>query len=287
MGKIIGIISIKGGVGKTSVVSALGAALANKFDKKVLLVDANFSAPNLALHLGLVNPEITLHHILNNRTNVNEAIYETEYGFYIIPGALVYRKVNPHKLKDKIKHLKDYYDIILIDSSPTLNEEVLATMIASDELFVVTTPDHVTLSTTLRAVKLAKQRKTPIKGLILNKVYNKNFELSLEEIEEAADCNVLAVLPHEINILEALSKTTPSTLHKQSESTFEYIKLAGALIGEEYKDRRFKSKLKRLFGKIPKQDINRTVFREERKWIFKLVDEGKRNNLMIFGISFF
>jgi len=35
MGKIIGIISIKGGVGKTSVVSALGAALANKFDKKV------------------------------------------------------------------------------------------------------------------------------------------------------------------------------------------------------------------------------------------------------------
>lgn len=264
MGKIIGIISIKGGVGKTSVVSALGAAIANEFDKKVLLIDANFSAPNLALHLGLVNPEITLHHVLNNRANANEAIYQTEHGFHIMPGSLVYKKINPYKLKDKIKHLRDYYDIILIDSSPTLNEEILATMIASDELFVVTTPDHVTLSTTLRAVKLAKQRKTPIKGLILNKVFNKTFELSLEEIEESANCNVLAVLPHEINILEALSKNTPSTLHKQSNSTFEYIKLASALIGEEYKDPRFKFKLKRLFGKIPKQDINRTVFREER-----------------------
>jgi len=51
MGKTIGIISIKGGVGKTTTVSALGAALANEFDKKVLLIDANFSAPNLALHL--------------------------------------------------------------------------------------------------------------------------------------------------------------------------------------------------------------------------------------------
>jgi len=265
MGKIIGIISIKGGVGKTSVVSALGAAIANEFDKKVLLIDANFSSPNLALHLGLVNPEITLHHILNNRADANEAIYETEHGFHIMPGALVYKKINPIKLKDKIKHLRDYYDIILIDSSPTLNEEILATMLASDELFVVTTPDHVTLSTTLRAVKLAKQRKTPIKGLILNKVHNKNFELSLEEIKEAADCNVLAVLPYELNILKALSKNTPSTLHKQSESTFEYIKLAGALIGEDYKDPRFKFKLKRLFGKIPKQEINRTIFRDERK----------------------
>lgn len=264
MGRIIGIISIKGGVGKTSVVSALGAAIANEFGKKVLLIDANFSAPNLALHLGLVNPEVTLHHVLNNRVDVEDAIYETEYGFHIIPGALVYKKINPYKLKDKIKHLRDYYDIILIDSSPTLNEEILATMIASDELFVVTTPDYVTLSTTLRAIKLAKQKGTPIKGLILNKVFNKAFELSLSEIEETANCSVLAVLPHEINILEALSKNIPSTLHKQTDSTFEYKKLAAALIGEDYKDRRFKSALKKLFGKIPNQEVNRTVFREER-----------------------
>lgn len=266
MGKIIGIISIKGGVGKTSVVSALGATLANEFNKKVLLVDANFSAPNLALHFGLVNPEITLHNVLDNKSNADEAIYETEHGFHIMPGALLYKKINPYKLKDKIKHLRDYYDLILIDSSPTLNEEILATMIASDELFVVTTPDHITLSATLRAVKLAKQRKTPIKGLILNKVHNKSFELSLEEIEEASDCNVLAILPYEINILEALSKNTPSTLYKQSESTFEYKKLAAALIGEDYKDRRFKSKLKRLLGKISKQEVNRTVFKEGKNW---------------------
>src|SRR3989344_5903477 len=226
MGKIIGIISIKGGVGKTSIVCALGAAMANNFDKKVLLIDGNFSAPNLALQLGLIDPDTTIHHVLNNKASAENAIYQTDHGFHIMPGALIYGKINPYRLKEKIRDLKDEYDVILIDSSPTLNEEVLSTMIASDELFVVTTPDLITLSTTLRAVKLAKQRKTPIKGLILNKVFNKSFELSIDEIEEAANCVVLAVLPHEINILEALSKNIPSTLYKQTDSTFEYIKLA-------------------------------------------------------------
>jgi len=272
MGKIVGIVSIKGGVGKTSVVVALGAALANEFNKKVLLIDTNFSAPNLALHLGLVNPEVTLHDVLNNKTHIKNSIYKSEYGFYIIPGALLYKKINPYKLKDnkkifrdKIKQIKDNYDIILIDSSPAINEEILATMMVSDELFIVTTPDHVTLNTTLRAIRLAKQRKTPITGLILNKVYNKDFELRLKEIEETAKCNVLAVLPHEITIPEALSNCIPSTLYKQTDSTIEYKKLAAALVRKDYKDPRFKSMVKRLFGKTSKIDINRASFKEGSK----------------------
>ena len=56
-GTTIGVISIKGGVGKTTAVSNLGTVMANTFGKKVLLVDANFSAPNLGLHLGVVNPK--------------------------------------------------------------------------------------------------------------------------------------------------------------------------------------------------------------------------------------
>ena len=255
--KTIGILSIKGGVGKTSAVAALGAAIAG-FDKKVLLIDGNFSAPNLGLHLGIVNPKVTIHHVLQNKARAENAIYE--YGnLHIIPASLLSRKVkNPLKLKDKIKHLKEYYDIMLIDSSPALNDETLAAMMASDELMVVTTPDYPTLSTTLRAVRLAKQRRTPISGLILNKVHNKKFELSIEDIEEATGVPVMAVLPYDINVLEALSQATPSTIYKErSDSSIEYKKLAAALIGEEYNDPRFISKLKSLFKKPLKQDDNR------------------------------
>ena len=264
MAKTIGIISIKGGVGKTSTVAALGAAMANVFGKKALLVDANYSAPNLGLHLGLVRPDITLHDVLNNNANIKEAIHNTDYGFHFIPGALVYGEVNPFKLRDKLRTIKRYYDVILIDSSPTLNEEILSTMVASDELLVVATPDHVTLSTTLRAIKLAKERKTPISGIILNKVHGKNFELSLEEIEETSNCNVLAVLPYDISVLEALSKYEPLTSGNK-DLALEYIRLAGALVGEEYGDKRFKTRMKKLFGKTPKQEINRLSYIGEQE----------------------
>ncbi|MEK6885715.1 MAG: AAA family ATPase [Nanoarchaeota archaeon] len=261
--KTIGIISIKGGVGKTSAVGALGASLANDYGKKVLLVDANFSAPNLGLQLGIYNPEVTLHHLLDDKSDLKGAIQETGYGFDVIPGAQIYKKLNPFKLGEKLREAKKKYDIILIDSSPNMNEEILATMIASDELLVVTTPDHVTLSSTLHAIKLAKEKRTPITGIILNKVYNKKFEVRIEDIEALTGVNVLAVLPHELSVLQALSNSMPSTMNKYSDTTKEYRKLAACLIGEKYSEGKL-SKIKEMFsrwaGGVPKQEINRTLF---------------------------
>ncbi len=256
--KTIGIISIKGGVGKTSVTSALAASLANDFQKKILVVDANFSAPNLGLHLGLINPEVTLHHVLNDKIDAKEAIYESEHGFHVIPGSLIYsNQINPFKLKSKLRQLKKYYDLILIDSSPTLNSEILSAIIASDELYAVTSPDHVTLSTTLRVLRAAKEKKNPIKGLILNKVYGEKFELGLREVEDASDCKVLAVLPHELAVVEALSKSTPSSIYKNTASTREIKRLAGALIGEEYSGRGLIEKIQSLFEKQSIPEKNR------------------------------
>ncbi len=257
MGKTIGIVSLKGGVGKTSVVTALGGAIAN-FNKKVLLIDGNLSAPNLGLHLNIINPDVTLHHVLNRESNIREAIHELD-NFDIIPSSIFNQMVvNPMKLKDRIKFLKKKYDFILIDSSPSLNEETLAVMLASDGILVVTTPDHPTLSVTLKAVKLAKQRGTPIDGLVLNKVNNKNFELSIDDIEKTVEVPVMAVIPHDINVLKALSEFIPSTIYNpKSDASLEYKKLAATLIGEKYKP----FNLKNFFKITPKRvEINREIF---------------------------
>lgn len=263
MGKVIGIIAIKGGVGKTTTVSNLGVILAKDFNKKVLLVDANFSAPNLGLHLGITNPEKTLHDVLLKKADIDEAIITQSDNLHILPSSLLSKKVNPFKLKGYIDKIKDNYDIVLIDSSPTMNEEILSTMIASDELLAVTTPDYPTLSTTLRAVRLAKQKKTPITGLILNKVRNKKFELTIDDIESTSESPVLAVLPDDIKILEALSLTSPAAVNfANSNAVIEYRKLAAALIGEKHEDKRFSRKIKRFFSKeLPKEELNRDVLR--------------------------
>jgi len=260
-GKIIGIISLKGGVGKTTTVSNLGAALSTEFKKKVLVVDANFGAPNLALHVGLVDHKTTIHDVLLNRASINNAIYEHEAGFHLIPAAYLSRKINPFKLKQKINPLRDHYDIILIDSSPNLNNEMLSTMIASDEIFVVTSPDYPTLSTTLRAVRIAKRKKTPITGLILNRVRNKKFELSVDDIESSTGVPVLSVIPEDIRVPESVFHTTPLTIHKpKARTSIEFKKLAAYIISVPYTDPRLWSKIKGIFKKdIPRENINKLL----------------------------
>lgn len=265
MTETIGIVSIKGGVGKTTVTCNLAASLANQFDKKVLVVDGNLSAPNLGLHLGIVDPEVTLHDVLQDKDKITEAIYDSGYGFHILPGKIKgVGKIKLEALKTALKEVKDHYDYILIDSSPNLNSEMLVTMVASDKLFAVTTPDYPTLSCTMHAVSVAKQKGTPIEGLILNRIYGKKFELSIEEIEDAAECKVLAALPHDTKLLEALSKSTPlREIAPTNAGVIEYNQLAAAMTGLDYEDPRILNRIVSRFRKEPsKVEMNRSVMRD-------------------------
>ena len=161
MGKIIGILSLKGGVGKTSTVVSLGAALAF-FGKKVLLVDANFSSPNLGVHLNIFNPDKTIHTAFKGESSIKDVIIKLE-DFDLIPASIFSEKIlKPFELKNRLRILKLKYDFILVDSSPALNDETLAVINASDELFVVSTPDYSTLTMTLKAIKLAKNMAPPL-----------------------------------------------------------------------------------------------------------------------------
>jgi len=104
MGKTIGVISLKGGVGKTSIVTALGSAIAD-FGKKVLLVDGNLSAPNLGVHLDVINPDKTLHHVLAGKANFRDSIQKLGK-FDLLPASVFPKEeVSPLKLKKKLGYV--------------------------------------------------------------------------------------------------------------------------------------------------------------------------------------
>jgi len=261
MGMTVGVLSLKGGVGKTSVVSSLGDAISG-FGRRVLLIDGNISAPNLGMHLNIIDPEVTIHHVLERKANAYKAIYKLD-NLDVIPASLNERPTNTLKLRNRIRKLKNNYDVILLDSPPSLNEEVMGVILASDKLLMVTTPDYPALKTSIKTIQLAKQQGFPIIGLVLNKVQNKNFEMDLEDIENMAQVPVMAMIPHDVNILKALSEFTPSTKYKpKSEASKEYRKLAATLIGEKYTGRKFD-----LLRRTPKRhELNREIYYER---IFK------------------
>ncbi len=261
MGKVVGIISIKGGVGKTTLTASLGAELAQNYGKKVLLVDANYSAPNLGIHLDLLTPEKGIYDLLSGKEHARNTI-QTKYGVDIITGSQKFSssEANVLKLKDKIASLKEDYDFIIIDSSPSLNEEVLSTMLASDNLFVVTTPDYPTLSCSIRAAKVAQNRGKPISGIIVNKIRNPAYELSLEHIEEAIGIPVVARIPDDPVNVKALFARIPTSVYHPSSNFAKEVRKLGAALALRPEPSSF---LRRMFSKnIRKEEVNRQLLKD-------------------------
>ncbi|MAG27173.1 hypothetical protein CMI47_16680 [Candidatus Pacearchaeota archaeon] len=260
MAKTIGIVSIKGGVGKTTIASSLAADLHNHHGKKVLLIDANYSAPNLGLHMDIVKPKRTIHEVLDGKAKMSSAVHN-KFGVDVIPGSYVWNgRLNYFKLKDKIKGLKGDYDFIIIDSSPSLNAEILSTMLASDALFVVTTPDYPTLSTSLRAAKLAEQRGKPISGIIVNKTRDKLYEIGLKDIEKSVGIPVVARIPDDKKNVRALFTRIPTSVYnRKSKFSKEINRLSAAMLGKDEKRRFF-----RMFTpkSMRREDVNRQLMKE-------------------------
>ncbi len=260
MSKVLSFVSIKGGVGKSTLAIETAAALANNFNKKVLLVDANFSAPNVDLYLDLTS-EVTLHDALLG-VGLHNAIYEA-HGFDVVLASQNYdEEIDVFRLKKVLEKMKDRYDYIILDSSPH-HSELLPVIIASDNVFIVTTPDHVTLTTSLKAAVLANKNNTVISGIIINRVRSPRHEESLKDVEKLMGMPVLAKIKEDKKILRAVNNRTPLILYNcKSSAAKELIRFSAFLAEENEKEPGFFEK-KLFFSKeLPKERINRDLARQ-------------------------
>jgi len=260
MTNTLAFVSIKGGVGKTTLALETATSLVKNFGKKVLLVDANFSAPNIGLYLDLTS-DATLHDALDG-TLLHNAIYES-HGVDIIPASLHYQnEVDPFKLSKILNKFKSRYDFIILDSSPNY-EELKPVIAAADKIFLVTSPDNVTLTTTLKAARIAKEQNTPIEGIIVNKIRSPKHEYNLDEIETISEFPVLAKIREHKGMAESLHYKIPMTiLDEANVISREIKKLASAIAGSPEQDGWFQ-KLIPLRSIFPKEKVNRQLLREK------------------------
>lgn len=257
MSNVISFISVKGGVGKTTLALETASALVNNYNKNVLLVDCNFSAPNIGLYLDIVS-DLTLHDALSD-VPLHNAIYES-HGIDIIPASLYYKnEFDVFKLKKILNKFKERYDFIILDSSPNY-EELKPVILASDRVFVITTPDHVTLNTSLKAAKLAKEEKTPIGGIIINKIRSPKHEYNLKEIEEQSENLVIAKIKDSKKMVNAMYLKKPVGVCFPNDCISKEInRFASSLCGES----EFQNKvLEKLLTTVSKEKINREIYRQ-------------------------
>ena len=243
MAKIISVISGKGGVGKTTTVSNLGAALVNR-GKKVILIDGNVTTPNLSLHLGIPFYPITLHDVLKRKTPIEAAIYEHPSGMNIVPASLsaeAVKDVNIERLEGVLWNLLGRADIIIVDSAAGLGKEALTAMEIADELIVVTNPDLPSVTDALKTIKLAEDNETKILGVVLNRVRGHKHEMSLSEIKSMLGVPILTVVPEDLSVPKSIEKRKPVVHHKpKSRASIAFKKLAAKIVGETFTEKSIK-----------------------------------------------
>ncbi|QQG39375.1 MAG: cell division ATPase MinD [Candidatus Aenigmatarchaeota archaeon] len=239
MGRIIAVSGGKGGVGKTTTVANLGLAL-RKLGKDVTLVDTNLTTPSLSLHLGIPLYPVTLHDVLRGDAYLTEAMYIHQSGMRIVPASLSLEDLEGTDAKRVSKALQDATadtDIVLLDCAAGLGNETIAALKAADDLLIVTNPDLPSVTDALKTKKLAEELGVKTLGVVLNRVdaKKKHAQLSEREVKEMLETPILARVPEDVGVQEAIHKKSPVVNHRPSApSSREFVRLAASLTGEQY-----------------------------------------------------
>jgi septum site-determining protein MinD len=237
MTKFIVIASSKGGVGKTTTAINLGTAL-TLFGRDVIVVDANLSAPNVSLYLGAPNVPITLHDVLNKNKRITDALYMHSHGLKIIPASQSIKdstKIDWERVSRLIKSLSGMADFVIIDTAAGLRDETINGINLGDEIFVVSTPELPAISDALRTIKKAIELGKKVSGIILTRAYEDELELSKADVEAMLETPVIAIIPEDETMREAVQMKNPVThTHPNSPSAQGYKQLAAKILGEKY-----------------------------------------------------
>lgn len=253
MGKIIALANQKGGVGKTTTSMNLAASLAT-LEKKVLLVDADPQA-NASSGLGVDVSEIdcSIYECIIDHADPRDAIYTTDIdGLDIIPSHidLVGAEIEMLNLSDREKvlagilnPLKEEYDYILIDCSPSLGLITVNALTAADSVIIPVQCEYFALegiSKLLNTIKIIKSKLNPaleIEGFLLT-MYDSRLRLANQIYDEVKkhfqELVFNTVIQRNVKLSEAPSHGLPVILYDtDSTGAKNHLALAKEIIEKD------------------------------------------------------
>ena len=214
--KVIAIANPAGGVGKTTLAHCLAVAFA-EFGKKTLLIDLDPAAP-LTFRLGFENPRLTITEFLLDVKVTEENLVTTSERFdFIASDSRLAANLDEGALSQLLTRLPKDYDLVILDSPPTLTPSLGAAISAADQIFV---PVSQNLHSLRGLIQLRRITDTPITAVAIG-------EVNYEELSPVLD---VAILRSDEVEIAASSDLSVLTLSKSSEVSESYRSAAYSVL---------------------------------------------------------
>jgi flagellar biosynthesis protein FlhG len=185
--RIISITSGKGGVGKTNIAVNVALAYA-RMGKKVVVMDADLGLANVNVILNIV-PKFNLYHVIRKQKTMREIMINTDYGISIVAGASGFSRIANLGEEDRQNFIKELNslanaDIVIIDTSAGVSNNVLDFVAAADDVVIVTTPEPTAITDAYGIIKIIATEIDSL-NMGLNLVVNR--AKSVTEAKKVAD----------------------------------------------------------------------------------------------------
>src|SRR5690625_4829082 len=172
---IVAVTSGKGGVGKSTFAINLAIAL-QKMGQRVCIVDADLGTANIDVLLNL-SPPFNLGHVIRGQRHTVDVLVEGPHGIVVLPGGSVLREITElsedafAELTDQFYKLHEYADVILLDTSSGVTQNVTHFVAASSAAILVTSPEPHAVTDAYALLRvLAEQNKHVPIHLVVNRI---------------------------------------------------------------------------------------------------------------------
>ncbi|HOV25095.1 MAG TPA: septum site-determining protein MinD [Pseudobacteroides sp.] len=262
MSEVIVITSGKGGVGKTTTTANIGAGLALK-GKKVVLVDTDIGLRNLDVVMGLENRIVyDLVDVVEGTCRVKQALIKDKRydGLYLLPAAQTRDKsaVNPEQMIKLCDELRAEFDYIIVDCPAGIEQGFKNAIAGANRAIVVTTPEVSAVRDADRIIGLLEANEIRNPKLLINRVrvdmVKRGDMMSIDDIVDILAIDVIGVVPDDEKIVVSTNRGEPAVNDSKSLAGEAYRNITRRIMGEEVPllnletDEGFVVRLKKLLG---------------------------------------